>query len=425
MVHTCSNCGFRSTDAAFFRREKGGLFRLPQTVCDVCIAHQPTPYERRISRGLLLAPFSYFLFVFMIMHGTAPLRITLLPLLLLTAPTMPLRIFIHEAGHALIARINGHVVWRTQIGSGPVRHKFRVGTIPFDIGAYPWTGGRMYHFDPADQPKRGTTAAIVMAGPTANALLATFCLVLAHRLEPASLTSAMLNTFGYLNLIMAIYNLIPRRFGDNDSVVSDGRRLLDLLVKLPTEADPSQTQLLRIIGYSSLRRYEEMIKTASEAWQTAPLKYVLAAVIADGLSRTQGDRAALDFYIAHEGEFQGSGDVAHDREGHLHILQSTIALCALKLGDPVFAQLSEALSKEAFETDPDRSEMQGAYGAWLLSIDNIDEGLPLLTQGTRASESLLDKADFCIFLARASHLKGDPQRAATYDALQAHLRARL
>ncbi len=321
--------------------------------------------------------------------------------------------------------MNDHVVWRTQIGSGPVRRKFMTWTVPFDICAYSWTGGRMHHFNPAGQSKRGAMAAIVIAGPTANGLVAILCLALAHLLEPASLASTLLSRFGYLNLIMAIHNLIPRRFEDNESVASDGRRLLDMLVKPPRAADPRRQQLPRIMGYSRLHRYDDMIAAASEAWQAAPLKYLLAAVIAEGLSRTQGDRAALDFYLAHESEFQGGEDLAKDREACLHILQSTIALSALKLGDPAFTRMAEVLSRMAFETDPDKSEMQGTYGAWLVSIDRTDEGLPFLIQGARASESLADKADFCIFLAYAWHRKGDPQRATQYDALQTYLRATL
>ncbi len=103
MTHKCSNCGFRSTDGRFFRRERGGLLRSRQTVCDACVPYQPTAYDRRSSWSLLLSPFSYFLVIFMIMHGTVPARATLFPLHVLTAPTMPLRIFIHEAGHALVA----------------------------------------------------------------------------------------------------------------------------------------------------------------------------------------------------------------------------------------------------------------------------------------------------------------------------------
>ena len=424
MIHKCSNCGYRSADAGFFRKARGGLLHTRQTVCDACTPYQPTAYERRVSVGLLLTPFFYFFFVALITHGHASIRTVLLPLLVLTASTTPLRIFVHEAGHALLARMHGHIVWRTQIGSGPVRHKFTIGSIPFETCAYPWTGGRMSHFNPAGPSKRGARAAIVMAGPTANALIATLCLVAANSVVAANVASTLLSTFGYLNLIMAVYNLIPRRFGDNESVASDGQRLLDILFKPTSDADPRRDQLLQTVGYGALRRYDDMIAAASDAWQTAPLKYMLAAIIAEGLSRTQGDRAALDFYLAHESEFQGGEDIAQDREAHLHILESTIALSVLKLGDPTFTRVAEVLSKAAFDTASDAPEMQGAYGAWLASVDRIDEGLPVLVQGTRKSGSLLDKADFCIFLARAWRQKGDEQRAAQYDALQVHLRAK-
>jgi len=420
MGFKCRNCGFRSTDAEFFRRERGGVFNWRKTVCDGCTPYRPTPYERRQSVQALIAPLPFLLPILGDLDKSPERSAFLLIMLATSFPTLPVCILIHEAGHAFAARLTGKIVSEARIGSGPVRRRLRIGDVIFEIRAYPWMGGLVKFFSPSEQSSRAAEAFIIAAGPFANIAAAVVAFGLSYFFQTLGVVAAALAGFGIFNMFIAIYNLVPRSAGDIESVPSDGRQLLDTL-KPRAKADPVWRQVQRLSGYGHMGRYDEAVAAARDDWQRSPLKFFIASLIQHNLSRGQGERAALAFYFTHEDAFQVRDDLNSDDRASLAWVWANAAWSAIKLDDPGLAELAGRMAAAAIATVPDRPETEGTYGAWLVSTGRAKEGLPLLLRAVRTIHNPVDKADFCTFLARGWRREGNERRAAQYDALRAHL----
>ncbi len=421
MIHKCSNCGFHSGDGTIFRRARGGLLNRPTTVCEACDPYKPTPYEHRIGLRVLFAPFGFLLGALpLLLHGDGVFTFMSI-MAAVSIPTLPLRIFIHEAGHAFAARLVGQVVWQARIGSGPIRHRLRIGGVVFEIRAYPWMGGLVKFFGPVRPAGRIGEAFIIAAGPLANLMAAIISFALSYICQCVGVLAAAFAGFGAFNLFVAVYNLIPRRAGDDETVASDGRQLLDTFEARATP-NPLLRQMRLAAGYSDLGRYDEAVATAIDNWRATPLKLFFAVQILHNLSRGRGDRAAIDFYLAHHAEFEDHEDADAETRSSLAWVWANVAWSALKLADPAFCELANRLAAAAFVVVPDRDEIRGTYGAWLVSVGRSGEGLPLLVQAARGIDNAIDKADFCGFIARGWHQRGDAARAELFDALVVHLR---
>ena len=110
-----------------------------------------------------------------------------------------------------------------------------------------------------------------------------------------------------------------------------------------------------------------------------------------------------------------------DDQPFLALLNANVAWCALKAGDPANAPLAETLAREAFAAVPEAAEMKGTLGAVFTNRGAIDEGIELLRDAARHIADPLDKADFCIFLARGEHARGNSARANTFAELRRHI----
>jgi hypothetical protein len=337
--------------------------------------------------------------------------------------TRPVRTLIHEAGHAFAAKAMGQVVRQARIGSGPIRHKLRFGGVVFEIASFSWTGGQVQFFSP-DKPAGPVASRFIFAaGSLANGFTAVAAFGFAYLLQGIGVLATAFAAFSIFNLYMGFYNLIPRNTGDNESMPSDGRQLLNTF-KPCRSPDPELLQLGRASSYGHIGLYSEALAVAKIDWQASPLKVVLAAMILHLLSRAEGDHAAIDFYLAHEVELLPVENSSPDDKAGFPWLWANVAWSAVKLGEPDLADRVGHMAEAAMAAAPDHPEIQGTYGAWLISIDRPEEGIPHLVGATRMIESSIDKADFCRFIARGLRRKGDEQRAAQYDALQAYLKSK-
>ncbi len=346
-----------------------------------------------------------------------------LMIVVMSVPTLPLRTLIHEAGHAFAARLMGQVVSQARIGCGPVRHKLRAGEVTFEIRAYPWMGGLVRFFDPKGTTHRGAKAFIIAAGPLANLLAAVISFTLSYLCQDVEAIAAIFLGFGFFNALGTVFNLIPSRFGDNETVPSDGRQLLNLF-KRGEPPNPRLLQIGRIINYSHMGRYAEAVATAQEnqEWHSPSSKLILAAQILHDLSRSQGNRVALDFYFAHQAEFENPENIDADATSGVPWIQANVAWSALKLGDPAVAELAGRMAEAAIAVVPDKPDMWVVHGAWLVSVDRSDEGLPFLVRAARTISNNIDKADICAFIARGWRQKENASLAQVYEALEAHIR---
>ncbi len=125
-----------------------------------------------------------------------------------------LALTIHEFAHALAADKLGDPTPRLQdrLTLNPLAHLDPIGTLLLLVAGFGW--GKPVMFDPynLDNPKRDA-ALISLAGPASNIILA-IILSLIIRTNPftgpaALLLDAILRPSIYLNIVLAIFNLIP------------------------------------------------------------------------------------------------------------------------------------------------------------------------------------------------------------------------
>lgn len=132
-------------------------------------------------------------------------------LIYLTALVMA--VTIHEFAHAFTAEQLGDPTARLQgrLTLNPLAHLDPLGTLSLLLFRFGW--GKPVPFDPFNlaNPKRDS-ALISIAGPVSNLLLAIFLSLLIRFslvLGPFSFLGAILVPFVELNIVLAIFNLIP------------------------------------------------------------------------------------------------------------------------------------------------------------------------------------------------------------------------
>lgn len=120
-------------------------------------------------------------------------------------------ITVHEFAHALAADRLGDPTPRSQgrLTLNPLAHLDPLGTLALLLIRFGW--GKPVQFDPYNlrHPKRDS-AIISLAGPMSNLLLATLLsLVLKFAIPDYSLISYFLISLISLNVILAVFNLVP------------------------------------------------------------------------------------------------------------------------------------------------------------------------------------------------------------------------
>ena len=119
---------------------------------------------------------------------------------------------LHEYAHALAADLQGDRMPRAmgRLTPNPIRHLDPMGTIFIFFVGFGW--GKPVEFRPqALSSKRFGAAIVALAGPFMNLLLAFVAALLAAQLGdslPRSL-QIFLSTFFYVNVLLAVFNLIP------------------------------------------------------------------------------------------------------------------------------------------------------------------------------------------------------------------------
>jgi Zn-dependent protease len=141
-------------------------------------------------------------------------------------------IALHEFGHALAADLQGDPTPRLagRLTINPLAHLDPVGTFCLVIAGFGW--GKPVSFSLRNlRYKRAGAAIVAIAGPTMNILLAIVGAAFLARTTPGTYTSRFAFTLLSLNVLLAIFNLIP-------IPPLDGSRLLTLF--LP----PSRQQII-------------------------------------------------------------------------------------------------------------------------------------------------------------------------------------
>ena len=133
----------------------------------------------------------------------SPITFFLFALSLIVAVT------VHEFSHALVADRLGDPTPRSQgrLSLNPLVHLDPLGTLSLFLIGFGW-GKPVEFFPPNLKSPRRDAALISIAGPISNILLATLLSVIGRTLlDPNS--ASFLIPFIYVNVILAVFNLVP------------------------------------------------------------------------------------------------------------------------------------------------------------------------------------------------------------------------
>lgn len=131
----------------------------------------------------------------------------------LLAGALVLAIGLHEYAHALAADLQGDRLPRAmgRLTPNPIKHLDPLGTILIFIAGFGW--GKPVEFRPEALSSRRFGAALVaLAGPSMNVLLAiggAFVYRLILPGEPPEFIEAFLGQFVFINVVLAVFNLLP------------------------------------------------------------------------------------------------------------------------------------------------------------------------------------------------------------------------
>ncbi|MCR6658877.1 MAG: site-2 protease family protein [Asticcacaulis sp.] len=428
MGSKCSQCGFKTNDKTFYRREKGGVFGQQQTVCEACTVYTPNLAEYRAFYFNLFNAATWSFLVLFHFRDTPDIGLCVAIMFTTTILTTRYQTFIHEAGHAFAAHFSGQDIWRVDIGSGPLLRRIRVAGINFDMRRYGHTGGEAAYFSPNAPVSRTTQMFIVAAGPLANLLTSALCFAagyaISHWAIPGLIGTAIFSGFGLANLTMAFRNLWPRKSTDRAGLPSDGFQLLKVLNNsaIDYRSDPELAANMIWFHVNGLRhqeRHRDAIDIATAHLQSSPYRLSLASMIMDSLSYAEGNQAVVDFYLQHDAEL--TEGVSEDVSA-LAYIHANAAWSAIKLNAPSLLNLAGSWSKKAFTTLPERPEIAGTQGAYLIVTGQPEEGIALMLPAIRSVNVQADKADFCKYIAQGYKRLSQIHRAEIFDALAEHLK---
>lgn len=130
--------------------------------------------------------------------------------LIISVVSLIIAITIHEFSHALAADRLGDPTPRSQgrLSLNPLKHLDPVGTIMIFLVHFGW--GKPVVIDPYNfkNPKRDEII-VSVAGPASNLLLAIFLSIIIRLLPLNLLAALIISTIIQLNILLAVFNLIP------------------------------------------------------------------------------------------------------------------------------------------------------------------------------------------------------------------------
>jgi hypothetical protein len=338
--------------------------------------------------------------------------------------SIPFLIFVNEFGHAVAGRLTGHTLIECSVGSGPTIAVFRWGDAPVRFRRYLFNGGRTKVIDLLGTHIRVRRAMLLIGGPAANALLCVcICLAMGWAFgdtgSGASLAIGVPSGVAAFSGIFAIASLIPRTRMD-EAIGSDGRQLLGLLRS--REKDAGAVRFVQASGLIEIGRLEQAAKLLREGPLDGKYRFWLLTSAMSALYRTEGPRAALDYYLQRRGELAAiPADADQVVRSGAAWAKSSVAGCAMELEGEQAAEMAETLSAEAVAELPGDVLIKSVRGAWLVRHGRIEEGIGLLTNSIRAAPVTKYRDETCAELARAWRTLGDEARARGYEALREHV----
>lgn len=371
--------------------------------------------------GLLLTAF--FAFRFAMDFGTPQQGLALFAGLALSTPV---NVLAHELGHALLAWILGCRVLVVEIGKGPRLFSLRFAKLRLDWRRYPFLGGETVYL-PVEGLSGWRKALIAFGGPLANLLLAALFIILPALHDEAGASGWTAAAFGLAlsNLGVALMNLwvwriAPDQFGLPQRP-SDGALILSAFRRSSALDDDARDQLAAD-RHGLLAEFDQAAALYGTLLEREPCDAWRLCKVIHFVDRAHGPEAALAAYR----RFAVSGP---PRESFWHVglmhafLHANLAWLSLKTRDPSQLEDAARYASSAHANLPEVPEVQATLGAL-----HVREGRPEAAEGPllfglRGSSDVLDRADFCAFLAEVHRARTDAAMAAEFEALGRHLLA--
>lgn len=422
MTLHCATCGYRSTARAFFRRERGGLLGLRQSICGGCDPYRPSHAERKLFRGVFVANLVWIGVVLLSSGGNFDEGLPMLLLVEAALLTTSIRTVVHEAGHALAGRALGARVMRVIVGGGPAWKSILLSGVRVDVRRYTFLGGTTTFYWPQGLQSRWRSIVIILAGPGANALFAGLALWAASAVGGGwvgDLVQPVLAGLGASQAFTAALDLWPIKPKLN-GIPSDGRQIWALLTARLSPPDALAVTLQRAQGHLSEQRFAE---AAAAFWEVAQLKLDAADALALALhclNRAHGEAAALAFFRDHRAAFEAAMATTDPAQtACVPYLQANIAMPAVSSD----LALADAYSQAALSALPEAPPMIGTRGACLVAMGELAAGREMLIRAIRASTSGSDRSEFADALARTDRGNGDAASAEAFEDLARYARA--
>jgi hypothetical protein len=417
-MQTCCACGYRSAARAFFRREKVGVFGRRKTFCGGCQPHRQTKAEAAsltsiwmfliglllIAAGGLVVGMGYFLLLFGSI-GVWGIAV----------------IIVHEAGHAVAARLVGMTVAKIVIGTGPLLWVRRAGDTRLELRTYWACGGMIASYHRSEAPAKWRQAVMVFGGALGNLLamftaIAVFAWLFTSNIPISALAIGIGYGFIGAQFLGATLSLLPRRSPVGAfRLPSDGRCLVNL-VRSKDFGREARIARYFVEGMAMLERGEhsEACRYYELAHRALPEVPYLLSLLLHAAHKAQGPRAALDCYFAATSVSAVEED--GDKDGVAWV-NANVAWNAVLIGDRELLPLADPLSQKAIAQLPQAPEVQGTRGAVLVEMGDGDAGAKLLLEAVRRVEARDDKALFAQYLAKAVRQTGETELADEFIGL--------
>lgn len=424
----CAYCGYRSAASDFFRREKSGLLGIWRTFCMACQPYRATRLEfaTYVNAGLMTAAGT--LIVLFLPAGFAGFGSLFLFFGVFLSSRL-LTIVVHEAGHAIAARLAGMKVVAISIGSGPVIMVRHWKGIRLEIHKFLLTRGAAASYHPGDQAGRAPEALMLLGGVMGNAVVLAVGILICstyytrHIADHLALVAIVFGILGSQAIAVAV-NIFPResrfRYG---MVQSDGKRLLALAKKDEFVRGVMVKRLL-LLGMLHLEngRYDKAVAHYESSWDFVVQNSVLFLSYIYCLAMSEGPHAVLACYFDRQRFFQSNKT---EDPAHVALFDNNVAWAALTANDSNFLELADSLSGKAVELAPDFAPFQGTRGAVLVQMGDHEAGLSLLRLAIRGNGFIGGKALLAPWIAKAERAMGAGNLADEYCRLAQYLSQRI